>query len=91
MASSRRATTRIALVAADRHRARVVSSGRYHAWPSVRSARPRAANQPPPVLLPPGRPLGPVVLPSARRLWQAIRPAHPANTRWTAPTAPWRP
>jgi len=51
--SSRRGTTRIALVAADRHRARVVSSGRYHAWPSVRSARPRAAD-PPPVLLPPG-------------------------------------
>jgi len=52
--SSRRATTRIALVAADRHRARVASSGRYHAWPSVRSARPRDTDRAGPVLLPPG-------------------------------------
>jgi len=63
--SSRRATTRIALVAADRHRARVASSGRYHAWPSVRSAGPRDADRAGPVLLPPGR-MRPFTPPSAQ-------------------------
>jgi len=58
MARAPRPRARIALVAADRHRARVASSGRYHAWPSrtpsVRSA-PRQPDQRAPTLVPPGR------------------------------------
>jgi hypothetical protein len=53
--ATRRATTRHALKPAGRHKAREVETGRYAAWPVVRSNRPRQADRPPPSLIPPGR------------------------------------
>jgi hypothetical protein len=56
MARLKQGTARIALVRADRHRARVVSSGRYHTLPSVRSGGyPREPDRAAPVLVPSGR------------------------------------
>jgi len=69
MARLKQGTARIALVRADRHRARVVSSGRYHALPSVRSGSyPREPDRAAPVLVPSGRmpSTAPALVPTGR-------------------------